>query len=106
MSSSGILTLNDMEVMEQIIRVCQSRGAFRPEEMVHTGILYNKLVEFIRNAKEQQLLAAKTSSASSMPSTPSMPSEPNFPNFGSVSSSSSPSSLPSQKSFSLPTIQE
>jgi hypothetical protein len=56
------LELQDLEVMEQIIRICQSRGVFKPEEMVHVGILYKKIVEFLeKNKKGGEAIAASNS---------------------------------------------
>lgn len=46
------LELQDLEVMEQIIRICQSRGVFKPEEMIHVGILYKKLTELLEKSKK------------------------------------------------------
>jgi hypothetical protein len=37
--------------MEQIIRICQSRGVFKPEEMIHVGILYKKIVDILEKTK-------------------------------------------------------
>jgi hypothetical protein len=50
------LEIMDIKIMEQIIRVCQSRGVFKPEEMSTIGLLYNKLVKIIEdnNVKDQQ----------------------------------------------------
>lgn len=46
------LEFQDYEVMEQIIRICQSRGVFKPEEMIHVGILYKKIVEILEKTKK------------------------------------------------------
>jgi len=42
------ITINDIVFIEQIIKICQSRGAFRPEEMVDVGALYKKITEFLK----------------------------------------------------------
>ena len=47
------LELQDLEVMEQIIRICQGRGVFKPEEMIHVGILYKKLLELLEKNKKK-----------------------------------------------------
>ena len=47
------LELQDLEVMEQIIRICQGRGVFKPEEMIHVGILYKKLIDLLEKSKKK-----------------------------------------------------
>ena len=47
------LELQDLEVMEQIIRICQGRGVFKPEEMIHVGLLYKKLVDILEKSKKK-----------------------------------------------------
>ena len=47
------LELQDLEVMEQIIRICQGRGVFKPEEMIHVGVLYKKLVDILEKSKKK-----------------------------------------------------
>lgn len=42
------ITINDIVFIEQIIKICQSRGVFRPEEMVDVGTLYKKITEFLK----------------------------------------------------------
>lgn len=44
----------DIKIMEQIIRVCQSRGVFKVEEMYTIGLLYNKLVKIIEDNKVKE----------------------------------------------------
>lgn len=39
--------------MEQIIRICQSRGAFTPGEMKDVGTLYEKIVNIIKEIPKQ-----------------------------------------------------
>lgn len=48
------LTPTDLVLMEQIVRVCQARGAFKPEEMVDVGNLFNRLTELVRKQKEEE----------------------------------------------------
>jgi hypothetical protein len=47
------LDLQDFEVMEQIIRICQGRGVFKPEEMIHVGVLYKKIVDTLDRSKKE-----------------------------------------------------
>ena len=41
------LTVNDLNNIKQIIDVASSRGAFRPNEMMTIGQVYNKLETFL-----------------------------------------------------------
>lgn len=41
------LTLQDLLLVSQIIQLCNSRGAFRVEELQAVGTLYNKLIAFL-----------------------------------------------------------
>lgn len=41
------LTIQDLSTAMQIIGVCQSRGAIKPDEMVIVGSLYSKLHTFL-----------------------------------------------------------
>lgn len=41
------LTLQDLTVVAQMIQVLNQRGAFRAEELVQVGSLYNKIVNFL-----------------------------------------------------------
>jgi hypothetical protein len=47
------LELADLFIMAQIIRECQSRGAFKAEEMIPIGILYKKIIEILSNKKNE-----------------------------------------------------
>lgn len=47
------LTIQDIILMEQIIRVGQSRGAFQVQEMVEIGTFYKKIIHIIEKAKEE-----------------------------------------------------
>jgi len=41
------LTINDLAGIKQVIDVASSRGAFRPNEMMTVGTVYNKLEAFL-----------------------------------------------------------
>jgi hypothetical protein len=41
------IELSDIVLMEQMIRACQQRGSFKPEEMVSVGTLYKKITDII-----------------------------------------------------------
>lgn len=44
------LGINDLKLMAQIIKVVSTRGAIQAEEMAAVGILYTKLIAFIKSA--------------------------------------------------------
>lgn len=48
------LTVNDLSNIKQIIDVASSRGAFRPNEMMTIGQVYNKLEVFLGTVAAQQ----------------------------------------------------
>ena len=48
------LTVNDLSNIKQIIDVASSRGAFRPNEMMTIGQVYNKLETFLGTVAQQQ----------------------------------------------------
>ena len=48
------LTVNDLGNIKQIIDVASSRGAFRPNEMMTIGQVYNKLETFLATVAQQQ----------------------------------------------------
>ena len=48
------LTVNDLNNIKQIIDVASSRGAFRPNEMMTIGQVYNKLETFLATVAQQQ----------------------------------------------------
>ena len=43
------LTITDLNNIKQIIDLASSRGAFRPNEMVAVGTVYNKLQNFLNS---------------------------------------------------------
>ena len=48
------LTVNDLGNIKQIIDVASSRGAFKPNEMMTVGQVYNKLETFLATVAQQQ----------------------------------------------------
>jgi hypothetical protein len=48
------LTVNDLNLLKGIIDVATQRGAFKPNEMVTIGTVYNKLETFLGAVAEQQ----------------------------------------------------
>lgn len=63
MENQESLNLNDLKLMAQIIKVVSSRGAIQAEEMAAVGILYNKLVNFIKSAEPEEAAAAEVAAA-------------------------------------------
>jgi len=53
------LTLQDLAAIKSVIDVASSRGAFKPNEMVAVGTVYNKLAGFL-DAVAAQSKAAET----------------------------------------------
>ena len=47
------LTLNDLVTIKSMIDVASNRGAFKPNEMVAVGTIYNKLEKFLELAAKQ-----------------------------------------------------
>lgn len=48
------LSVNDLAVLKQVIDVASQRGAFRPNEMMTVGSIYNKLETFLGSVQETQ----------------------------------------------------
>jgi len=48
------LTVNDLNLLKGIIDVATQRGAFKPNEMVTIGTVYNKLETFLTAVAQQQ----------------------------------------------------
>ena len=63
MENQESLNLNDLKLMAQIIKVVSSRGAIQAEEMAAVGILYTKLLNFIKTAQPEEAAAAETAAA-------------------------------------------
>lgn len=47
------LSINDLNVLKHIIDVASQRGAFKPNEMVAVGQVYNKLDSFLSQVSNQ-----------------------------------------------------
>lgn len=47
------LTINDLAAMKNIIDISSQRGAFKPNEMVAVGTIYNKLSNFLEQVQKQ-----------------------------------------------------
>lgn len=45
------LSLNELKGCLQIIEVCTSRGAFKADELVAVGTIFQKLMEFVKQAE-------------------------------------------------------
>ena len=54
------LTVQDLNVLKQIIDVASQRGAFRANEMAMVGATYNKLEAFLKIVEQSQKDANKT----------------------------------------------
>lgn len=54
MQTQESLTLNDLKLMAQVIKVVSSRGAIQPDEMSAVGGLFTKLENFIASATPPQ----------------------------------------------------
>jgi hypothetical protein len=52
------LSINDLAALKQIIDVASARGAFRPNEMVPVGTIYNKLEKFLDAAQKDSAAAS------------------------------------------------
>jgi len=48
------ITLNDLQMLQEIISTCSVRGAFRAEELTVVGKLYDKLSSFITSSMPPQ----------------------------------------------------
>ena len=48
------LTVNDLQLLRQTIEVATSRGAFKANEMVTVGTVFNKLETFLSAVAQQQ----------------------------------------------------
>jgi hypothetical protein len=49
-NSVASLTLTDLNALKQIIEVTNSRGAFKPDELLAVGAVYQKLSLFLQQA--------------------------------------------------------
>lgn len=53
-ASGPELTVNDLSAIKQIFDVASQRGAFKPNEMITVGTIYNKLDAFLNAVTAQQ----------------------------------------------------
>jgi hypothetical protein len=53
-SNVAELTVQDLQGLKAIIDVASQRGAFRPNEMMSVGQVYNKLESFLESIAAQQ----------------------------------------------------
>jgi hypothetical protein len=66
------LTVQDLTAMKTIIDVASQRGAFKPNEMMTVGTVYDKLEKFLNAVAEQQA-AAQEAAAAAAPATEETP---------------------------------
>ena len=66
------LTVQDLTAMKTIIDVASQRGAFKPNEMMTVGTVYDKLEKFLNAVAEQQA-AAQEAAAATAPATEETP---------------------------------
>jgi len=62
-SSNPELNINDLNALKSIIDVASARGAFKPNEMVPVGTVYNKLDAFLSAAAQATAAAKATTDA-------------------------------------------
>ena len=48
------LTVNDLQLLRQVIDIATARGAFKANEMVTVGTVFNKLETFLNAIAQQQ----------------------------------------------------
>lgn len=60
-------TLPDLAMCHEIIALCNSRGAFKPEELQMVGALYNKLSAFLQAAMPQSVDATEEQTIETQP---------------------------------------
>ena len=61
-SANPELNINDLAALKSIIDVASARGAFKPNEMVPVGTVYNKLEAFLTAAQAAQAAASQVPS--------------------------------------------
>ncbi|SVB50045.1 uncharacterized protein METZ01_LOCUS202899 [marine metagenome] len=54
------LTVNDLNLLRQTIDVATQRGAFKANELLTVGTVYNKLETFLSAVSEQQKTQGET----------------------------------------------
>lgn len=57
------LTINDLQVLSQIVELASRRGAFQAAELTHVGNAYNKLARFLAFIAESQAKDESTPAA-------------------------------------------
>ncbi|CAB4130335.1 hypothetical protein UFOVP116_387 [uncultured Caudovirales phage] len=50
-TAAASLSLNELKGCMQVIEVCTGRGAFKPDELVAVGTLFQKLRDFVAQAE-------------------------------------------------------
>ena len=60
-NTGASLSINDLKLCIQIIDVCSSRGAIKPDEFQAIGILHSKLSKFIEMSVQAAAAAATDS---------------------------------------------
>lgn len=70
-------TLPDLAMCHEIIALCNSRGAFKPEELQMVGALYNKLSAFLQAAMPQSVDATEEQAEQTIETQPTQESEQN-----------------------------
>lgn len=53
-AASPELTVSDLNMLKQVIDVATQRGAFKANELVQVGTVYNKLETFLNAVASQQ----------------------------------------------------
>ena len=54
------ITIEDLDVLKNIVDLASSRGAFRGAELAEVGAVYNKLTQFLEVVVEQAKAEAGT----------------------------------------------
>ena len=52
-NNSPQITITDLDALKNIIDLGSQRGAFKPNEMVAVGTIYNKLTNFLEQVQKQ-----------------------------------------------------
>lgn len=53
------VTLNDLQLLAQVVDLASSRGAFRGNELTQVGAVYDKLTGFLNHVAEKQKAEAE-----------------------------------------------
>jgi hypothetical protein len=57
------VTLNDLQLLAQIVDLASGRGAFRGNELTQVGAVYDKLTGFLTHVAEKQKAEAEAAAA-------------------------------------------